>query len=111
MPKLAKKHSPKRHTARRNEQARKRQQKRALPTNSKEWLALRRHVLDKEPLCRAGQQAKPKVTIAASEVDHIDGDATNNDLTNLQPLCKACHSVKTRAEQNGVTAKPGLSHS
>jgi hypothetical protein len=26
------------------------------------------------------------------ELDHIDGDATNNSLTNLQLLCPNCHS-------------------
>lgn len=29
------------------------------------------------------------------EVDHIDGDPTNNDPGNLQTLCKHCHPIKT----------------
>ncbi|ALN84936.1 HNH endonuclease family protein [Lysobacter capsici] len=38
---------------------------------------------------------------AASCVDHVNGDATNNDLTNLQPLCSPCHSRKTAKEDGG----------
>jgi hypothetical protein len=29
------------------------------------------------------------------EVDHIDGDRTNNDENNLQTLCSCCHRYKT----------------
>jgi hypothetical protein len=29
------------------------------------------------------------------DVDHIDGDSTNNDVTNLQTLCANCHRLKT----------------
>jgi hypothetical protein len=29
--------------------------------------------------------------------DHIDGNRSNNDFSNLQALCKECHKVKTRA--------------
>jgi len=28
-------------------------------------------------------------------VDHRDGDPGNNEMTNLQPLCHSCHSIKT----------------
>lgn len=30
------------------------------------------------------------------DVDHIDGDRGNNEINNLQTLCKPCHKVKTR---------------
>ena len=30
------------------------------------------------------------------DVDHIDGDRSNNEETNLQTLCKPCHLTKTR---------------
>ena len=30
------------------------------------------------------------------DVDHIDGDRGNNDIKNLQTLCKPCHKIKTR---------------
>ena len=29
------------------------------------------------------------------DVDHIDGDKTNNDLSNLMTLCANCHRLKT----------------
>ena len=29
-----------------------------------------------------------------TEIDHIDGDPSNNSIENLQELCKFCHSVK-----------------
>ena len=29
-----------------------------------------------------------------AEVDHIDGDHTNNDSGNLQELCMICHKIK-----------------
>ena len=64
------------------------------------WRRLRKIVLSKEPLCRhcnEGARLTP-----ATEVDHIDGDTTNNSLDNLQPLCKSCHSKKTVREQGGV---------
>ncbi len=60
--------------------------------NSKRWKILRNLILGSEPLCRAC-----KVHFA-NEVDHIidiidGGDCY--DYTNLQPLCKPCHSAKT----------------
>lgn len=33
-------------------------------------------------------------------IDHIDGDATNNDLSNLQVLCLLCNHGKARDENN-----------
>ena len=29
------------------------------------------------------------------DVDHIDGNHENNDIENLQTLCKSCHAFKT----------------
>lgn len=40
--------------------------------------------------------------IPATEVDHIDGDNTNDDPSNLQSLCKPCHSRKTVEEQGAL---------
>ena len=28
-------------------------------------------------------------------IDHIDGNRQNNNLNNLQTLCKTCHDIKT----------------
>lgn len=35
------------------------------------------------------------------DVDHIDGNRSNNCLTNLQVLCVFCHAVKTRIGARG----------
>lgn len=39
------------------------------------------------------------------QVDHKDGNHTNNDPSNLQTLCACCHNIKTY--QNGDHATPG----
>lgn len=76
--------------------ARKRQARRALPTWSPQWRAIRAAQLAREPLCRMCT-IEGRIT-EASHVDHIDGDATNNDRVNYQSLCPSCHSRKTHAE-------------
>ncbi len=79
-----------------------RQAARWLATNDPRWLALRDFVLDREPLCR--ECAKRGRRTAATDVDHIDGHASEEDdyrLENLQPLCKRCHSRKTARENGG----------
>lgn len=58
-------------------------------------------MLNREPLCRHCKAAG--LTTPAVHVDHINGRADRLEdylLTNLQPLCKTCHSVKT-AQENG----------
>lgn len=35
------------------------------------------------------------VNMCQIDVDHIDGDKTNNDERNLQTLCANCHRLKT----------------
>ena len=35
------------------------------------------------------------VLVGQLDVDHIDGDHTNNDISNLQTLCANCHRLKT----------------
>jgi 5-methylcytosine-specific restriction protein A len=79
--------------------ARDRQAERALATNSTYWLRLRALVLAQSPLCVVCL-AEGR-TRAASHVDHIDADTSNNDLTNLQGLCRPCHSAKTAREDGG----------
>ena len=32
-----------------------------------------------------------------TQYDHIDGDRSNNDVSNCQALCSNCHSKKTRS--------------
>ena len=41
------------------------------------------------------------------DVDHIDGDHSNNDPTNLQTLCANCHRLKTYNQRRvGLTNPP-----
>ncbi|MGE4238683.1 HNH endonuclease signature motif containing protein [Hydrogenophaga sp.] len=70
--------------------------RRTIPLNSSEWQRLRASVLSGEPLCR--DCTRRGLTVAATDVDHRDGNPANNDLVNLQPLCHECHSRKTAAE-------------
>lgn len=39
------------------------------------------------------------------DVDHIDGDHSNSDPSNLQTLCANCHRLKTHKERkhNGIS--------
>lgn len=78
---------------------RRRQTRRALPTNSTAWRNIRAAHLASEPLCRHCA-LKDRVT-AATDVDHVDGDAANNCTSNLQALCRSCHSTKTVRENGG----------
>src|SRR6185312_12357854 len=63
------------------------------------WRRLRRLILAGEPLCRYCY-SMGRIT-AAVEVDHIVPIAHGGarlDASNLQPLCRACHSAKTLNE-------------
>ena len=54
---------------------------------------LRRHPLCEDCLARG-------IIMAATEVDHINGDVTDNCEENYSAKCKPCHSKKTVREQN-----------
>ena len=41
------------------------------------------------------------------DVDHIDGDRTNNDESNLQTLCANCHRLKTHLNNDHIGNKHG----
>ncbi len=43
------------------------------------------------------------VWVGMLDVDHIDGNPTNNSEANLQTLCKCCHAYKTNQEQDWLT--------
>ena len=38
------------------------------------------------------------------DADHINGDPTDNRPENIQTLCKCCHVIKTKQEQDWLTA-------
>lgn len=66
---------------------------RTLALNGTAWRKLRAAVLRESPLCSLCR------TATATEVDHRDDDATNNERSNLSALCKPCHSRKTNADR------------
>ncbi|MDO8264633.1 MAG: HNH endonuclease signature motif containing protein [Gallionella sp.] len=72
---------------------------RTLALDGAVWRKLRASVLACEPLCR--HCTARGLTVAATDVDHRDNDPTNNELVNLQPLCRSCHSLKTMSELHG----------
>lgn len=64
----------------------------------REWQAIRSRVLRANPLCsRCSSVGK---AVAATVVDHIVAltNGGTNDDSNLQPLCKPCHELKTRGD-------------
>ncbi len=74
------------------------------PTDRKlygrQWLAIRNLYIQKHPLCERCLEAGRYVP--AAEVHHklaLDKGGTN-DESNLQALCKSCHSAITIAETN-----------
>jgi hypothetical protein len=42
---------------------------------------------------------------AQLDIDHIDGDHQNNDMTNLQTLCANCHRLKTHQNKDWESKK------
>ena len=64
------------------------------PYDKRAWRdGIRPAKLRQDPLC-ADHLDKGR-SVAASEVDHVDGDPANNAPENLRSLCKPCHSAKT----------------
>lgn len=78
--------------------------RRVLPLDGAAWRKLRRYILTESPLCEHCDSKG--LTVAATDVDHIDGDPSNNGMANLQSLCHECHSTKT-AIDHGKRAKTG----
>ena len=70
---------------------------------SKAWLDMRAYHLTTHPFCEACKAIGRYVM--ATDVDHIrphKGDSRLFfDPSNLQSLCKACHSKKTASEDGG----------
>jgi 5-methylcytosine-specific restriction protein A len=109
MPDAPPTHKPRHGKAPRHNTVRNRQQHRHLNTGSKAWRDLRARVLLEEGyLCRVCRKF-------GDNLDHIDGKASaweDYRRENLQCLCHACHSAKTRREINarleGGTLHPSL---
>jgi 5-methylcytosine-specific restriction protein A len=70
---------------------------RTLALTSAAWRKLRRSVLASEPLCR--MCTAQGLTVPATDVDHRDNNPANNELVNLQPLCRSHHSLKTNLDR------------
>lgn len=73
----------------------------AWPYNTAQWQRLRRLVLANSPLCVFCERLG--LTTRATDVDHIvpvrQAPRRAFDRTNLQPLCKRCHSGPKQAEE------------
>ena len=69
---------------------------RTLALDGAAWRKLRASVLADSPLCE--HCSKRGLIVLATDVDHIDDDASNNDRDNLASLCHSCHSRKTMAD-------------
>ena len=67
---------------------------RAIPLNSRLWQKIRDMVIARDSgLCQIC--VKRGLTVAGTDVDHINNDGDDNELTNLVLLCHECHSLKT----------------
>ena len=76
---------------------------------TKRWKDLRKIQLNNHPLCADPfnhHKRYEQSRAMAAEVDHIDGNSDNNEMDNLQSLCKKCHSRKTALEQDRWGRKP-----
>ena len=76
--------------------ARQQETGRTLALNGAAWRRLRAAKLEHDPLC-VDCYKRGRLTVA-TDVDHINNDATDNSPDNLQSLCHECHSRKTQAD-------------
>ena len=68
--------------------------------NTAQWQALRKNILYKYPTCQRCQTYG--YLTAGVDVDHVQPHRGNSDLfynlSNLQTLCRSCHSWKSQRE-------------
>jgi 5-methylcytosine-specific restriction protein A len=66
------------------------------------WRSLRRMYLRRHPVCVDPFGRHIDQVVPATEVDHIipRGNGGTDEESNLQALCKSCHSFKTLRENN-----------
>lgn len=70
---------------------------RLLPLNNAAWRKLRLSVLAEQPLC---PECEARGLIEpATEVHHINDNASDNSRDNLVGLCRPCHSRHTAADR------------
>jgi 5-methylcytosine-specific restriction enzyme A len=55
--------------------------------------------LSRDPFCE--DCLEQGILTRASQVDHIDGDNTNDDWDNLRSLCATHHSIKKVKHDHG----------
>lgn len=72
---------------------------------------IRRYLFDRfdNKCCKCGWgKTNPTTNSVPLEVDHIDGDHTNNNESNLELLCPNCHSLTpTYKSLNKGKGRPG----
>lgn len=73
--------------------------RRTIPLQSAAWRKLRERVLARDPICQECYR-RGHIT-PATDVDHVNGDPSDNRMSNLQGLCHSCHSHKTMRERHG----------
>ncbi|KCB28576.1 HNH endonuclease domain protein [Bordetella hinzii L60] len=78
--------------------------RRAIPLNSSAWRKLRAYILAESPLCE--HCAERGLVVQATDVDHVNGDPSDNSMANLASLCHSCHSIKT-ARDHGKSVYMG----
>ena len=95
---------------RRHQDAQRRNRRGSQLYKTQRWLRLRRIVLSEVLVCQCrgcdGLHRHQPCYKPATDVDHIvavSADGAEWDRANLQALCHACHSRKTRNEQLGTT--------
>ena len=73
--------------------------RRTIPLQSAAWQKLRERVLARDPICQECYR-RGHIT-PATDADHVNGDPSDNRMSNLQGLCHSCHSHKTMRERHG----------